>query len=144
MWLVPYNSRRVAPRFHSLLADFFRGFDLESSQSATGRSFSPHLDIKEDENAYHILVEVPGMDKESVDVSLKDNILTIKGEKKQETQEEKEGYAWVERSYGAFQRSVRLPDNTKDDQVEACLENGVLAITLPKTEQPKRKQIAIN
>ena len=139
MWLVPIHSGRVAPGIHSMLDEFFRGYTASESSS-----FSPQLDIKEDEKAYHILVEVPGIDKEDVDVSLKDNVLTVKGEKKQETKEDKDGYCRAERTYGSFLRTIRLPENTKWDQVEARLDKGILQIILPKAEQVERKRIMVN
>ncbi len=139
MWLVPSQSRRVIPGFHSVLDEFFR------SVTPTGGHFSPSLDIKEDESAYHVSLEVPGMAKEDVEISLKDHVLVIKGEKKKEGKEDKDGYSWVERSYGSFQRTIRIPEDTKGDQVEARMENGILEIKLPKSERREdRKQIAIN
>ena len=139
MWLVPSHSRRVIPRFHSELDEFFRGVT-----ATEGQWFSPRLDIRGDEKAYHISIEVPGIAKEDIEISLKDHVLVVKGEKKQDGKEDKDGNSWVERSYGSFQRTVRLPEDAKGDQVEARLETGILEITLPKSEQPERKQIAIN
>lgn len=145
MWLVPYNSKSTVPNFHSMLDGFFNDFGTEKTLNQTGgNSFSPRLDIKEAEEAYHISVEVPGVDKEGVDISLKDGLLTIQGERKQEAQEENEKYSWIERSYGSFQRSVRLPKHTQEDAVEARLENGVLEIKVPKMEQPKPKKITVS
>ena len=139
MWLVPSYSRRVIPSFHTVVDEFFR-----SVRPSEGY-FSPSLDIKEEENSYHISFEVPGIAKEDVEISLKDHELVVKGEKKREAKEDKDGYSWVERSYGSFQRTVRLPEDAKGDQVEARLENGILEITLPKSEQrQERKQITIN
>ena len=145
MWLMPYNSKSIVPNFNAMLDGFFNDFGVEKfTNKPSGHSFSPRLDIKEAENAYHISVEVPGIEKESVDISLKDGLLTIKGERKQESQSENEKYSWVERSYGSFQRSIRLPEHTQEDAVQAQLENGVLEITLPKMEQPQPKKITVS
>jgi len=141
MWLTPY-SRRVSPSVNSLVNEFFKGF--ETVDRPLTESFSPNLDIQEEEKAYHLTVEVPGIDKKDIEISLKDNILAIKGEKKQETKKNEGGYSWKERSYGSFQRSIRLPEAAQEGAVAANLENGVLVITLPKIEQPESKQISIN
>lgn len=142
MWLTPYYSKRVAPSFNSLFDEFVNDFGAVDKSKT--RSFSPSLEVKEDEKGYHVSVEVPGIEKGDVDISLKHNVLTIKGEKKQETTKEKDGYSWTERSYGSFHRSLRVPEGTREDQVDARLENGILQITLPKVDEPERKQIAIN
>ena len=142
MWLTPYTSRRVVPSFHSLFDEVFKGFD--AVESPKSRFYSPSVEVKEDEKGYHISVEVPGIEKGDVDISLKNNVLTIKGDKKQETTKEKDGYSWTERAYGSFHRSLRVPEGTQEDQVDAHLENGVLAITVPKADEPERKQITIN
>ncbi|MBF0279898.1 MAG: Hsp20/alpha crystallin family protein [SAR324 cluster bacterium] len=141
MWLSPYYSKRSVPAVNTIFDEFFKSFDEGEQRSA---SFSPRIDIKEDENAYHVSVEVPGIDKKDVEVSLKENILTIKGEKKQENSKKEEGYSWTERSYGSFRRTVRLPDAAQGGEVAANMENGILAITLPKAKQPEKKQITIN
>ena len=139
MWLIPNQNRRVVPSFHSVMDEFFRG------ATPPGGNFSPSLDIKEDESAYHVSVELPGMAKEDVNISLKDHNLVIEGEKKQEAREQKYGYSWVERSYGSFQRTIQIPENAKGDQVGARMENGVLEITLPKSDhREERKQIGIS
>jgi len=139
MWLTTTNPRRVTPRFHSIFDDFSKSFD-----SGATRSFSPSLDVREDDKSYQVAIEIPGIEKKDIDISVKDNVLTIKGEKKQENSENKDGYTWVERSYGSFHRSIRVPENTIGDAISASLENGVLQVTLPKGDQPEKKQITIN
>ena len=87
--------------------------------------------------------EVPGMDPKDIDISLSDGLLTIKGEKKQEREEKEENYHLVERSYGAFTRSIRLPKEVQSDKISASYKNGVLKVTLPKSEEAKKKEIKI-
>ncbi len=141
MWLTPY-SRRVSPSFNSAVDEVFKGF--ETVERTLTESFSPNLDIQEDEKAYHLTVEVPGIDKKDIEISLKDNIFAIKGEKKQETEKKEGNYSWKERSYGSFQRTARLPEAAQEGEVAANLEHGVLVVTIPKVAQPESKQISIN
>jgi len=86
---------------------------------------------------------MPGMNKEDVKISIHDNILTLKGEKKQEKEEKEENYHRVERSYGSFSRSFMLPATVKADQVKASYKDGVLNISLAKIEEAKPKEIPI-
>ena len=87
--------------------------------------------------------ELPGIDPKDIDISLNEGVLTIKGEKRQEREEKEEGYHLVERSYGSFTRSIRLPREVQSDKINASYKNGVLRITLPKSEEAKKKEIKI-
>ena len=87
--------------------------------------------------------ELPGIDEKDVSLALQDGVLTIRGEKKHEHDEEKEGYRMTERRYGSFQRSVRLPDTVDEDKVEASFNNGVLKVSLPKRPEAVGKQRTI-
>jgi len=78
-----------------------------------------------------------------VEISLSQDLLTIKGEKKQEKEEKEENYHFVERIYGSFSRSVRLPREVQSDKISATYKDGVLKITLPKSEEAKKKEIKI-
>jgi HSP20 family protein len=95
----------------------------------------PRMDVKEDDSRFRIAVELPGMDEKDVEVVVKDNILTIKGEKQAGTEKP---YAFVERSYGSFQRSIPLGAEVVTDKIEATFEKGVLTIDLPKTTEAKK------
>ena len=105
--------------------------------------WSPSLDLTETKDTFLVKVELPGLDAKDVDVSISANVLTIKGEKKKEEEEKEEQHHYVERYYGAFQRSFQLPANVKEDKIDATFEKGVLKITLPKTAEAKKKQIEI-
>ncbi len=139
MWLTPYRRRNEIAKFHSLFDELTRDLSVENV-----RAFSPNLDIQENEKEIHVQLEVPGVDKKDVQIAVKDHLLTIKGEKKHESEEKKEGYTWKERSYGSFQRSIRLPEGTDNENVSARLENGVLEVTLPKKTEAQPKSIVIN
>jgi HSP20 family protein len=103
----------------------------------------PTLDVSETKNDYVVKAELPGIDPKEIDISLANDLLTIKGEKKQEKEEKEENYHLVERSYGSFTRSVRLPGQVQSDKINATFKNGVLKVTLPKTEEAKKKEIKI-
>lgn len=105
--------------------------------------WTPAVDIVERENEYEVKVELPGVSKDDVKITLESNVLTIRGEKKQEREEKGENTHRVERSYGSFQRSFTLPTIVKSDKIDARYSDGVLAIILPKAEEAKPKQIEV-
>jgi HSP20 family protein len=105
--------------------------------------WAPSMDISETKDSVVVKIEVPGMDQKDIEVSLQENRLTVKGEKKQEKEEKDERYHRVERSYGAFTRSVRLPVGVDAGKVLAAFKNGLLTVTLPKTPAAKGTTIPI-
>lgn len=107
-------------------------------------AWSPSVDISETKDNLIIKAEIPGMKKDDIEISIHDSILTLKGEKKQEKEEKDINYHRIERSYGSFYRSFTLPTSVKADKVKATYKEGVLNITLPKTEEDKPKEIPIN
>ncbi len=128
-----------------LFDDVFRGVGLSAAGGQgqvanVGQFINANMNVSETENEIRITVELPGVSEQDIDVSLNEDVLTIRGEKKFEQQNEKENFHFVERSYGAFQRSLRLPFPVDPEQVKASFENGVLAITLPKTAQQERSR----
>jgi HSP20 family protein len=124
-----------------LFDDVFRG----SSGSWAGRPgesgsnfVQAHMDVSETENEVRICAELPGVSQDDVDVTLQDDVLTIRGEKKLERKDETENFHFMERSYGTFQRSLKLPFVVEPQQVKAEFNNGVLTVTLPKTKAQER------
>ena len=103
----------------------------------------PSVDVSETKNDVVVKVELPGMNPKDLDISLSDGSIVIKGEKKQEKEQKEENYHMVERSYGAFSRSVRLLQEMQGDKIVAKCKDGVLKITLPKSEKAKAKEIKI-
>jgi HSP20 family protein len=99
--------------------------------------FAPRVDVTETDNDIRVSVELPGMDEKDVEVTLSRDALTIKGEKKEETETKREGYVHTERHYGSFRRTVPLPREVVADKAEATFRKGVLTVTLPKTEAVK-------
>lgn len=110
-------------------------FRMPSMQPPT-----PSVDIFEEADAVVIKAELPGIDKEDVEIHVADDVLTISGEKKAEEKIERKDYHRIERSYGSFSRSLRLPGEVLSDQAKASFQNGVLEIRIPKTEAGKQKK----
>jgi len=106
-------------------------------------TLTPAIDLVDTGDRVEVKVELPGMAKDDVDISLKDDTLTIKGEKKQEREEKEENRYYVERTYGSFSRTLTLPSKVNPDGVEARFKDGVLEINLPKAEEEKIKQIQV-
>lgn len=120
---------------------FFRGGLWE--EDLVPSTWSPEVDIGEEDGRFVVKVELPGVDKANVKITTQDNILTIRGEKKQERESKGSNYHRVERSYGSFQRSFSLPSSVKNDKIEASFSDGVLSVALPKAEEAKRKAIEV-
>jgi HSP20 family protein len=104
---------------------------------------APAVDLFEDKNEIVIKAELPGMEKENVEVKLTDHMLTIKGEKKKAEEVKEENYYRSERSYGSFIRTLELPADVHADKVKASFKNGVLEVRLPKTEEAKTKEVKV-
>ena len=100
----------------------------------------PHIDVSETDRELKICAELPGVSEKDIDVRLEDDVLVIRAEKKFERKDEKENYHFMERSYGTFQRALRLPGPVDPDQVQASFENGVLTVSVPKSEQQERSR----
>jgi HSP20 family protein len=118
-------------------------FESGVRRTDDGGEWLPSLDVAETKDEIVVKAEVPGMDPKDIDISLSDGLLTIKGEKKQEREEKEEDYHLVERSYGTFTRSIRLPKEVRREKISASYKNGVLKVTLPKSEEAKQKEIKI-
>ena len=106
----------------------------------------PEADVQETENELRVTVEIPGMKPEDIDLDLENNVLTISGEKNQTSEEEGEGNTWhlSERRYGKFTRSFVLPRDLDADRIDARYDNGVLRVTIPKSERARRRRIEIH
>jgi HSP20 family protein len=128
-----------------LFDDVFRGTGLPTASGSPGQGdvgnfVNASMNVSETENEIRITAELPGVTEQDIDVSLDADVLTIQGEKKFERKDEKENFHFVERSYGTFQRSLRLPFPLDPDQVQASFDNGVLTVTLPKTGRQERSR----
>jgi HSP20 family protein len=113
-------------------------FDVEPAWRSSFSFSAPAIDMSEDEKAYKISAELPGLDAKDVDVSVSGDMLVLKGEKRQEKKEKDKNYHYSERSYGSFQRAFQLPASVDRDKLAADFSKGVLTITLPKTAEAQK------
>jgi HSP20 family protein len=104
---------------------------------------APALDVYEEKGDLVVKAEIPGLTKDEIDISLEENILTIKGERKKEEEVKEDDYYRCERTFGAFSRSIELPANVKTDKVNASFKDGVLEIRLPKVEEAKKNVVKV-
>lgn len=131
---------RIDRVFNEMLRD---AWGTPASESVASRTWTPAVDIKEGDEFLTLTAELPGFDKNQVEITLENNVLTLAGERKFEQESKGEAYHRIERSYGSFSRSFTLPATVKTDKVDAKFENGLLSISLPKVEESKPRKIAI-
>lgn len=153
MTLVRWNPTRDLPgslsdmlgmqrEINRMFDRLFRG-DVAEEGALEAASWCPAVDVAELEDRYEVKLELPGVAKEDVKISLQENQITIRGEKKQEKEARGKNYHRVERSYGSFQRTFTLPAHVKADRVEASFKDGLLTVALPKAEESRPKQIDV-
>lgn len=140
--------RRPARGLFGLHAEMGRMFnDLFASPSEptdeTVNRWSPSVDIAETDSGFEVRAELPGVKQDDVNVSVRDNVLTLRGEKRQEETDEGKNYRRVERHYGSFQRAFTLPPNVNPEAITANYRDGVLTLTVPKAEEAQPKEIPI-
>ena len=116
---------------------------LDDDAAVATANWSPSVDISEDDSAFTLLADIPGVDPKDIDISMEKGVLTIKGERQSESTQEAENYRRVERVSGQFYRRFTLPDSANADKIEAKSEHGVLAITIPKQEVAMSRRIEV-
>jgi HSP20 family protein len=132
--------------FDRLRDEINRLFDFDSWPESTGlfdRSFSPSLDVVEHDDEFAVSIDLPGVSEKDIDITVANNVLTVRGEKNEE-KEEKGRYYRKETWSGGFQRTISLPNTVDANKVEAGMKNGVLTVRLPKREEAKPKRISVN
>ncbi|MEQ9593310.1 MAG: Hsp20/alpha crystallin family protein [Cyclobacteriaceae bacterium] len=136
MSMIRYNPSDYTPvAFSSLLDKFFNDSMTKSGMS----SFVPKVDVIEDEKAFELHVEVPGMEKEDFKIELNDGSLTVSGERKFKSEQNEKNFHSVETRYGSFSRTFVIPDNVEANKIDAKYKNGILELTLPKDEKKALK-----
>lgn len=140
MSLVRYEPWSLLNQLSKELDRSFRG--SENSDIATS-DWTPAVDIKETEDAFVIVADIPGVDPKNIEVHMENGVLSIKGERESEKKEEKEGYKRVERSYGSFYRRFSMPESADAAKINAKSKNGVLEITIPKHEKEQPRKIEV-
>ncbi len=130
-------------RLNRVLDSAFLGWPFGEQSGTINSSWMPACDVFEDASSLKIVLEMPGVRAQDVKLSLENNVLGIRGEKKQEAEETTDRVHRYERTYGTFERAFTLPGTVDVDRVEAKLENGVLTVTLPKIERGRPREIAV-
>lgn len=132
-------------RLNRILDEAFAGLPFpEQGGNILTASWVPATDVSEDANTIQITMELAGVNPEDVRISLEGNVLTIRGEKRQEDEENSERVHRIERIYGMFERAFVLPNTADPDRIEARYENGVLTVSVPKTERARPREIQVN
>lgn len=145
--LVRWNPR--GPLFRSgmsrLFDEAFNDFlaPMSTANEALGTDWVPAVDIREDADKLVFSAEIPGLDRDQIEITLEDQVLTLRGERKFERDEEHDNYHRIERAYGKFSRSFRLPTNVDTSAAKASFDNGILEVELPKAEDAKPRKLEI-
>ncbi len=127
-----------------LFDDFARGFpSLTSFGAGNGGKLMPSIDVVETDKDIEITAELPGLEEKDVQINVADNLLTIRGEKKAEKEEKDKNYRIVERSYGAFERTLELPSGVDANAIKASIAKGVLKVTVPKPAPKQARKIEV-
>ncbi|HMP16055.1 MAG TPA: Hsp20/alpha crystallin family protein [Gemmatales bacterium] len=121
---------------------FFGDADLETTSKQMA-SWTPRVDVEEDDKQYLVKVDLPGVDPKEVDISVHENALVIRGQRKEEKEEKKKNYHRVERFTGEFYREIALPRGIDAEKIQAKSANGVISITIPKKAESQPKRVAI-
>lgn len=151
--LIPWNRQKenehpfleLHKEMNRLFGNFSHSF-FDDTSWVKEMPVTPKMDVVENEKDVQVTLELPGMDEKDVEINLEDDTLVIKGEKKSENEKNKDGYHLMERSYGSFHRTLRVPSGLDSEKIEAKYYNGVLKLTLPKTEEAIKnvKKIEVN
>jgi HSP20 family protein len=143
MSLVRYKPTNLFDQFDNEINRFF--YNARSTDAANqAHDWTPAMDIREEDNRYVLEADIPGVAREDLDITLEDSVLTIKGERTVNNEENREKYRRKERIHGSFVRQFSLPDTVNTEAISAVITNGVLEIGIPKQEKPEPRKIAVN
>ena len=142
--LVPFEEE-VRDLFRETFEDFFRPWLARGRRRGLPAmlKFAPDVDVKETEEEYTITADVPGLEKDDLEVTAGDGRITISGKKKEEKEEKGEDYLRMERSYGSFRRTIPLPSSVEENAIDASFKNGVLTVHVPKTEEARGRKVEV-
>ena len=144
MAITRWDPFREVVTMQNRLNSLFRDLNNDGDSPLSTAAFVPAVDIYEDEKKVMLKLEVPGIDEKDLDVSVENNTLTVKGERKFESEEKEENFHRIERRYGSFYRAFTLPSTVETDKVQANYNAGVLKLELKKKPEAQPKQIKIN
>lgn len=140
----PLDSLNSLRRLNSMLDDAFSAWPFQGQENgAVTSSWLPATDVFEDKDTVKIVAEVPGVRPEDVKISLENNLLTIRGEKRQQAEEKTERVHRYERTYGSFERAFSLPTTVDPEKIAASYANGLLTVTIPKAERARPREIPV-
>ncbi len=140
----PLEGFQTLRRLNSALDEAFNTWPLQPDESGSITSaWHPAVDVYEDRDAVKIVAELPGVKPEDVKLSLENNLLTIRGEKKPEAEERSERVHRYERSYGSFERAFALPSTVDGEKISADYRNGILTVVVPKAERARPREIPV-
>ena len=141
--IAPWRPLRELSNLRREMEDIWGNLAGEREFLPMREEWMPALDVSETKDSLIVKAEIPGMEPKDIDISISGDLLVLKGEKKQKTEEKKENFHRVETRYGAFSRTIRVPVSVDSEKIEASYDKGVLKIVLPKKEEIKAKQIKI-
>jgi HSP20 family protein len=140
----PLENMTNLRRLNSILDEAFNGWPFQNQENGSlTSSWLPPCDVFEDKNSVKIVAEIPGVDAEDVKISLENNLLTLRGEKKQHAEEQSDRVHRYERSYGVFERTFSLPTTVDPEKIDAQYSHGVLTVTIPKSERARPREIPV-
>jgi len=140
--LAPWDPFREIEEFRQRMMEWFRPLFPVERRGEVG-FWTPAIEMVEEKDKYVVKADLPGMKKEDIEVSVTQNMLAIKGERKIEEERKDKGYYYCERRYGSFVRSIALPGSVEVDKIKATYKDGVLTVELPKAEEEKGRKIDI-
>ena len=143
-WEPARELQTVQHEMNRLFGTFFDTTTPGNGRRASLRSWIPAMDVSESDNEYVLKADLPGLSEGDVNVELDDNVLRISGERKSEHEQRKNGYHRVERAFGRFSRSLRLPEGVSAEGIRANFDNGVLEVHIQKPEQHKPQKVSIS
>ena len=139
--LTRFDPFQGLTRWNETLDQFFN--DFANTPAAESGLLAPAIDVSEDESRLTVTAELPGLEKKDIELTVKDGLLMLRGEKRMEEEKKDAKFHRIERRYGSFYRALALPDSVDADSVDARFQNGVLVVTLPKRPESKPRNIGI-
>jgi len=139
----PVDAFQNLRRLNSFLDEAMNGFPFGAESGTLTAAWTPAVDVFEDKDAVKIIAELPGVKPDDVKISLENQALTVRGEKRQVAEEKTERVHRYERSYGVFERSFALPTTVDSEKVSATCQDGILTITVPKAERARPREIPV-
>jgi HSP20 family protein len=143
MAIVRYEPLSLFDQFNREINRLIGGVPAQAN-TAQEHNWVPAVDIREEETRFVLAADLPGVERKDVDVTLEDGVLTIRGERRAESEEKREGIHRRERVHGAFLRQFTLPDTVNAEQISATVKDGVLEVTIPKQDKPEPRRITVN